>query len=297
MHRGPCDQQFLGIDRQLGPEAAADFGGDHPDRGLGQAEEGRNLVADAVRNLCRRPDCDRRLPAVGDGNHAARLDGHAGQTLVANASPHDTVGTRKRRLDITPDPGRFIGDIRSKALVDKRGARVGRYQRVGDDRTRVELDRDEIGRVARLLPRFRDDEADQVAAEAHPIAVEKGTFREPAALRPAHREGRSALHVDGRDHRDHPGGRAGGGQVDRLNVGVRQIAAHEDQVAEARGAEVIDVGAGTCDQSRVFATAHPRPQAIGERHAPSLRESPCGPDSGRGLTLLRSKVHYVAVRF
>ena len=87
--------------------------------------------------------------------------------------------------------------------MDEGGAHIGCGQGIGDHRARIELDHDSIGRVTGLLPRFRDDETDQIAAEAHLVVVEKGTLRKPASLRTAHREGRRLLQLGGRDHRDH----------------------------------------------------------------------------------------------
>ena len=156
--------------------------------------------------------------------------------------------------------------------MDDWGVSGGRRYRIGDGRSGVELDHDSIGRIAGLLAGFRDDESDQVAAEARLVTVEKGTLREPAPLRSACREGRRIPQFGGGDHVDYPGRGSSVGHVDRFDGGVREVAAHENQVAEARRAEVIDVGAGARDQSRVLTTAHPRPQAIRERHASSLRE-------------------------
>src|SRR5205823_14506845 len=96
-------------------------------------------------------------------------------TLVANLRAHDAMGSPEGRVDVAPDPSRFIGDIRPKAVVHKSPAAIATSKGIGNHRERIELDHDSIGRVTRLLPRFRDDEADQVAAVAHPVAVEEGT--------------------------------------------------------------------------------------------------------------------------
>ena len=48
--------ELLGVDLQLGAEAAADLGGDHPDLGLGDAEDEGQEHPQEVRDLGRRPD-------------------------------------------------------------------------------------------------------------------------------------------------------------------------------------------------------------------------------------------------
>ena len=217
-----------------------------------------------MRNLGGGPNRDRRLPAIRGRQDAARLDGHARQPLVADPGAHETVRSVAGRLDVTPEPKGLAstGDPRFNRLWTLMGVPCVNVPAIVVDGGLP------VG--AQVIARFGDDEADQVTSEADLGRIEQRSIRQAAPFRAADGKARCVCKLSGGNDRDDSRSGAGRRDVDRFDGGVRHVAADENQVAEPGGTEIIDVGAGAGDQARVFTAPHPRPQAVGERHAPQL---------------------------
>ena len=142
----------------------------------------RNLVLRQLEDLIgeRRARAVRRLDGAADGvavvirvvmaDAAARLHRVGGDAVDHGAVAHDVVGLGEGGID-----RRLVADLVEERLVagivvPHRG-RAGRQRRLGGDdrRQRLVIDRDELGRVLRLVQRLGDDEGDGLADIAHAL--------------------------------------------------------------------------------------------------------------------------------
>ena len=195
-------EQLLGVDVELGAEAAADVRGDHAQLRLGHPERGRGEQPQDVRHLRRRPERD-VAAGLRPGDDAARLDRVRDQRRLDVAVLHDHVGAVVERA-------------RSRASRRRRrSCRGSSWTSVAPscaaaststiDVERLVVDLDELGRVDRVRARVGDHDRDAVALVVDLVDGE--------------REVLGALHVLG--HR--PGARHR-----RLPV-VAQVGAGEDR--------------------------------------------------------------------
>ena len=81
----------------LGPEAAADIGGDDPDLVAFDAVAGGEGIAHAVRVLGGDPEVQ-PAAVVPRGRRRASLEGHAGDPLVDEALDHDDLAVVEDRV-------------------------------------------------------------------------------------------------------------------------------------------------------------------------------------------------------
>ena len=136
--RRPRAADLLGVDLQLGAEAAADLGGDHADPVLADAEHDREEQAQEVRHLGRAPD--RQLVGAVVGQHAARLDRRAGDAMVDDATLDDDVGLGEAGLEVAAAQRPLAHLVGPELLVDERRSVLERRLGIGDHRQRVVLD-------------------------------------------------------------------------------------------------------------------------------------------------------------
>ena len=159
--RRPRAADLLGVDVELGAEAAADLGRDHPDPVLADAQQDRQEQAQEVRNLGRAPE--RQPVAAILGQHPARLDRAAGHAVVDDAALDDDVGLGEAGLEVAAAERPVVALVGPELLVDERRAFLERLLGVGDHRQRVVLDDDVLGRVDHRVAVIADHERDRVA--------------------------------------------------------------------------------------------------------------------------------------
>jgi len=95
-------QELLGVEAVLDAEAAADVGGDDPDRMLRYVEHVRQHTPDDVRRLCGVPHGERfaQLDPLPAGYDAARLHRLAAEAAELEGLPHDQVGLAEGLVNV-----------------------------------------------------------------------------------------------------------------------------------------------------------------------------------------------------
>ena len=243
---GPQRHHFLGVDEDLGAEAAADIGRHHPQLVLlRDVVERRQHQAGDMRVLRRRVEREMLLGVVVFGDRRARLHRVRHQPVVGDVE-RDHVG---RRLEGGVGGG-FLADgpvvdhVARGFRMQLRRARLDRGADVGRDRQFLIVDDDGFRRVPGLVLGLGDHHRDRLSGEAH-------DFRR-------HRRPRAHLHagaVLGRDrpaadqvadlvvddllsgqHPDHAGHVLCRRDVDALDFGMRVRAADEMRVGQAHAA-------------------------------------------------------------
>ena len=98
--RGPQAHRLLGIDEDLGAEAAADVGRDHAQLVLGrEADEGRQHQPGHVRVLAGGVEREALLAGVVVADGRARLDGVGDQPVVDEIDLGDVLGGGEGGVD------------------------------------------------------------------------------------------------------------------------------------------------------------------------------------------------------
>src|SRR5205085_9193638 len=118
LHRNPTEQRLLRIDVQLRAEAAADLRRDDAQFVFRHADHERELRAQEVRNLRRRPDGEFLFARQITREHAARLDRHGRETLIDDALLDDVRRRSERRFDVALARRQLISDVVAKTFVD-----------------------------------------------------------------------------------------------------------------------------------------------------------------------------------
>ncbi len=165
---------------------------------------------------------------------------------------HDVVGLGERGVDVAPVEDARPDDVRAGVVVEDHLV-LQRLRRVDENRQLVVLDLDELGRVARQLPRRGADRGDGLAHVPHATDRERVVLDVPARLH-GHLEER--IGVD----RDLV---AGDGSVDavelerlrdvdRDDLRVRVGRADEVDVAHPVAAHVVEERALTLDEPAVL---------------------------------------------
>ena len=248
------EHELLGVDVDLGAEAAAHVGRDDAHLGLGDAADGGHERAHEVRHL--RRGVERQLAARGDpvGHHAARLDGHGGEALVVDRQRHlhgrgvedgvEALGLVLDRQAVVA--GRLLVQLRRIGLAGVLG--------VDHDRQRVVVDDDAVGGVTGQGGRIGDHDCNQLADHPH-LAVGQdrplGLLGVAERVRGAGNACFEPQRVVGEDV-DHAGHRCGRRGVDAADHGVRVRRAQEGRVGHVGQLDVVDVPALAGDQRRVF---------------------------------------------
>ena len=116
--RGPQAHDLLGVDEDLGAEAAADVRRDHAQLVLGrQADEGGQHQARHVRVLAGGVEREAVLPGVVVADGGARLDGVGDQPVVDEIDLGDVLGVGEGGID-----GGLVAEV---PLVDGVVGRLG----------------------------------------------------------------------------------------------------------------------------------------------------------------------------
>ncbi len=170
MRRGR-DQNLLGIDRPLRPEAAADVGDDDADFFDRQTERRGDDVPERVRALGRRRHDERAGGPVAICEDTAGLDRDGAEAGMAQTLPHDQVRAGHRALGVAHGAARHHGRVVGPALVQARA----RGQRGSSPRR----GRRRAGRDSRPRPRRRA----RRRGGRRPARAPAGPRRVPSACR------------------------------------------------------------------------------------------------------------------
>ncbi len=264
--RGPQADDLLRIDEDLGAEAAADIGRDHPQLVLGRdADEGGDHQPRHMRVLRGVPQREMIGAAVIFGQRRARLDGVGRQTVVDEIDLGDVLGGGEGgvdRLGVAERP--FIDRVVGRHRVDLRaGLRLGR---IGHRRQQFVIDLDLLGAVARRGHRLGDHHRDRVADMVDRIGGERRMRRHlhrRAVLGMDHPAADQIADLVGGElrpgeHVDHAGHGLGRGGVDALDPGPGMRRAHEHGAGLARPVDVVGVLALSGNETDVFLAAHRR---------------------------------------
>ena len=214
------------------------------------------------------------------GRACPRLDRRCGQPLVDDALFHDDFALAEVGFLLGRPP---LHDVRpgigkQQHLVS--GARL----RIDDDRQRVVVDDDQLGRVGRLISVLGDDRDDGLTDVPHrPLGHERTAHRLGKARVDVRREpelGQIVAREDG----DHPWSGLRLVDVDRDDVRVRLGRADVREPRRVVEGEVVDVDATRREHSDVFdalhsvaedARAHPGPSVVDYcRHYDSEPDTP-----------------------
>lgn len=268
-HRGGDRADVAGIDRHLGPEAAADVGRDDPDPVLRDAGEHRVEDAVRVRRLAGAPQCQPLLHPVPVGHRRAGLQGRRVDARERDLLLDDDVGGAEDRLGRDRVAGlpveAVVVRLARDVVADQRRTGVERVTGVDDRLEDLVVDLDELEGVAGGVPVLGDDERDLLAREADlvggehglPVAGERGHPGDPALG-----EHRAA------DHRPDLRVHLGGGGVEVPDPGVRDRCAQDRQVEHAGQPDVVGVAAQAAHEPAVLLAEHP---AVAERRRDAHR--------------------------
>jgi hypothetical protein len=260
--RGPGQRHVLGVQEDLGAEAAAHVGRDHPHLVLGQAQhEGRHqqplhmrvLVGDVERVLV--------VGAAVAADRDARLHRVGHQPVVDEVQLRHVRRLGEDRIDL-----RLVAERPLVALVVGRGVMKGdaagllrgiRHAHHRGQHLVVDLDR--LGGILGLLHRIGHHHGHVVAHVAHLADGEDGVRRllhrgavgvvdEPAAGQPAHLAVDVLAGEDAR-HAGHLRGRRG---VDGLDRRMRMRRTQEHGVGLVGQVHVVGVLPGADEEAVVF---------------------------------------------
>ncbi len=246
--------ELLGVGVQLGAEPAADVRGDRAHLGLADPAHDREERAQEVGHLGGAVDDQVVGGRVPVGHHAARLDGDVDQALASDRLLDDDVGLRERVVDAVGLVGEDEPDVGLELLVHARRA-VGEGRVDVDDRRELRIgDLDGVGGVTRGVAVCRDHDRDRLADVAYAPLRERWAHRMHHVAGRVRRAGnaRRELEVvavqDGGDARHAAGGR----RVDRGDVGMRILAAHDRHVQHPRQLDVVHVAAAPGEELAVL---------------------------------------------
>ncbi|GBD42175.1 hypothetical protein HRbin39_01564 [bacterium HR39] len=259
--RRPGDEAFLTVDEDLGAEAAAHVGGDHPQLVLRRdAHEGGHHQPVQVRVLAGEIAGVLVLAGVVDADGRARLEGVGHEPVVDEIHRDHPIGLReglvhRGAVADLPVVAQVVGDV----VVHQRRGVVGRVE-VHHRRQLLVLHHQRLGRIARLVQRLGDDHRHPVAHVAHLVRGEQAVGAHlhgaavarvdhpPADQRPEPR----LLDVLAGEHRQHPGHADDRGSVDAPDAGVGVRRAHEDGMGLAGQVDVVGVPATAGDEPPVL---------------------------------------------
>ena len=282
--RGPEADHLLGIDEDLGAEAAADIRRDDAQLVLGRdADEGGDHEPGHMRVLARGVEREMVFARIVVADGRARLHRVRHEAVV-----DDVEARHMRRAGEGRVGGRLVAErpledhVVWRDVVDLRA--TARLSRLHHGRQLAIGHVHELGRRLGLSQRLRHDDRDMVADIAHLALREHGVR--------ARLHGRSVLGVDHpaadetadlvlRDvvagqHRDHARGLPRLGRVDTLDgcVGVR--GAHEIGVGLAGEVDVVGVAALAGDEALVLLADDARAdaRAAHERASEPMLDAP-----------------------
>jgi hypothetical protein len=146
-------QRLLGVDLELGAEAAPDLRGDDADLLLVLPEHEREEQPQEVRHLGRGPHGQRARAVVRQ--HGPRLDRRARRAVVLHPPLDDVVGLGEAGLDVAAAQRPLVDLVGAQGRMDERRALLERLLRVGDHGQRSYLTNTSSARPRRRSGRRR----------------------------------------------------------------------------------------------------------------------------------------------
>jgi hypothetical protein len=275
-------ERLLGVDVELGAEAAADVRGDDADLAVGDAADQGEQVAHEVGHLRGRVDGERAAHRLRDDHDRSGLH-RRGQHALLQVPPLDHhVGLREGPLDVADGQWPGVAVVGAQLLVHQWGARFEGGLDVHDRRQLLVVDLYEPERLVGRARVGRQHDGNSVAdvvdlaPRQRRVVGDLDVLRDRPPARQADRElARQVL--AGEDGHD-AGPRAGGARVDTPDPGVRERAPDDRHVERAGRGDVVGPRGSAGDQCGVLAAGH----------APA--------DEGRGLGGLRHLARLLARR-
>ena len=276
--RGEQHQRNLVVDRRFHAKAAADVAGDDAHLALRHLKDlPRQFRAIGVGALQGRVD----RVVVGCGvvvaDAAARLHRRGGHAVDDEFVPDDVRGIGeggigRRLVAFEIDKRDIVGAI----LPDAWRARLDRIGGRDAGRQRLVLDRDQFGRVRRLMGALGDDKGDVIADPAHPV-LDQGRVARPKSRQTVApfvpRGGGQVTPTRGlpicpRQYRQHARRGFGRGRIDRADPGMRMRRAQHMAKYHPRQHHVVDIAAAAAQKPRILEPRHRLPQRKLTHHCP-----------------------------
>ena len=129
------------VEPRLGPEPAADIGGDDADAALLEIEELAQRDAHGMRRLGRGIDHDLVEPVVATGEHGAAFERRARLPVHAEFARDGDFGGPRRGLDVAALDDALDVEVVAPALVHRVAAAAHVARRVDDRIEHLEIDR------------------------------------------------------------------------------------------------------------------------------------------------------------
>ena len=234
----PQRHDFLGIDEDLGAEAAADVRRDDAQLVLRRhADERRDDEARHMRILRGVPQGEMAGAGIIFTDRGARLDRIRHQPVVDDVELGDMRGRLERRVGlalVAQLP--LIDGVLGRDLVDLRSARRLRLRRIGHRRQHFVIDLDLLGGVLGLRQGLGNHHGDGIA--------------DVAGLRLRQRRMRRHLHRAAVLGMDHPAADQIAQLVDR-EIGAGEHRHHARHFTRCRGVDALDarMGMGRADET------------------------------------------------
>ena len=266
----------LRVRADLAAEAAADVRRDHAHLALLQPQRAGHEQADEVRVLARQPHGQLLVEAFVLGQHAPGLHRNWSDPVLEDPLLHHDVRFLERGFrQVEGRIGEVPANVVRSALMRLRGALRERLFEVHDRGQLVVVDLDQVGRVGGLAFGLREHHGDDLALVGDLFFGDREPLGHVLLLghesrRRRMRPRKLALEVARGVNADDAGRLAGVGDVDALDVRVREWAAYECRIRRALAREVVDVVAVSRDETRVFATMDLGPDKLAYRHVSSL---------------------------
>ena len=271
--RRPDADRLLGIDEDLRAEAAADIRRDHAQLVLRRdADEGREHEPRHMRVLAGRVEREDAVTRIVVADGSPRLHRVRHEPVVDEVELGDVLGGPEGLLGRVLVAEMPVEHAVVGRLVMDHGLGADRLGGVDHRRQLLIIDRDRLGRVARLRQRLRHNNGDMVADIAHLTLRQRrmraGAHRRavlvvdhPAADQTADLVGGEIVSGEDAEHARHAGS---GFRVDRLDLRMRMRRAQEIGMGLARPVDVVGIAALAGDETVIFLAAD------------------CGADSGGG---------------
>ena len=252
--------ELFGINRRLLAEATAGVRDDHANVGLGHVEMLGNVVPHHVGKLVADPKRQRERIFAITGDTAAAFQ--AERLLAANAElPLDhQVSVAERRVDVAAFVLALDEIVVLAGVMNERRIVLLAQARVCHRGQWVVIDLDEVASIFRGSAILGDNRTDGLAAETH-LVDGKPVLDQLATGEPV---GHAAKRIDlaeqllACEHLDDAGQLPRLPDIDRVEAGVRMLAAQKRQVVHARQLDVVEKAAVTLDQRDCLVRNHRR---------------------------------------
>ena len=243
----------------LGAERPADVGGDDMDLVGAQSQGDAEVLAGVVHGLGGHPHGQALELGIPFGDHPARLQRMAGDTLDPQAAADDVGGALDQLVDLGPGvaANQLDAHVRAQFRADERCVRGEGVLRIPDDRSgRVEGDVDELGEILGDRSRSGDDDADRLSDVAD-VRLENGVVHLALiGLQPDAWQRVETVVVEGVE--DEGACADCGGRVDPSDLGGGERAAQDVGVEHARAGDVGDEATVAAEQPGVDGASDPR---------------------------------------